>query len=163
MKTYLFIAGIIGMLTMFSPPTMAAGPGRNDHDIVPMPLNQPSDQLRVIKIHDSDSWNNGSNNSWPYNNQPFPWLGSGWNGNGYYGAPSWGYPYGNNNYYYNKPKRLTERQVVRAVKNQRFHQVSKVWFDDGVYKVRAVDYHGRRVLLLIDPYDGRVLRWSFRR
>ena len=160
MKTNLFIAGIIGILTMISPPAMASGPGRNDHD-VPSALFQPSDQSGIIKIHDNDSWNNGSDNSWPYNNQPFPWLGFGWNGNSYYGAPYWGNPYGNS--YYHKPKRLTERQVVRAVKNQHFHHVDKVWFDDGVYKVRAIDYYGRRVLLLVDPYDGRILRWSFRR
>jgi hypothetical protein len=167
MKIHLIVASVIAILAAVPSAALAIGSSRLDRQsITEIPRQQPGQPGR-IDIHDNDSWNNGYYPPWSYGNQPFQFPNSGWYGNGYYGSPYWGSPYwGNsygNNYYYNKPKRLTERQVVYAVKNQHFHQISKVWFDDGVYKVRAVDYYGRRVQLLVDPYNGRVLRWSFRR
>ncbi|MGH6933930.1 MAG: hypothetical protein ACREEE_16050 [Dongiaceae bacterium] len=161
MKSLLFIAGLVGFLTMISPAAMAGGPGRHLYGDTPAGPSQESNQPRFLKIQDDDSWNFGFGSPWPYYYQPYLNPRSNRYGNGYYGSPGWGYPYGDNYYY--KPKRLTERQVVSAVRGQHFRKISKVWFDDGVYKVRAIDYYGRRVLLLVDPYSGRIVRWSFRR
>lgn len=168
MKIHLIIASVVAFLTAVSSAAMALGPSRLDHQSSLEILRQQPGQPGIIGIHDNDSWNNDYYPPWSYDNQPFQFPNSRSYGNGYYGSPFWGSPYWGNPYgnnYYNKPKRLTERQVVHAVKNQRFHHIDKVWFDksDGAYKVRAIDYYGRRVQLLVDPYNGRVLRWSFRR
>jgi hypothetical protein len=161
MSKCLLIAAVFLIAGLALPATEAGALGVASDHRTPAASERPTDQAQIIRVHDGDSWNDWSRNLWPYYYSPYNYPRQGGYGNGFYGSPGWGYPY--SNYYYNKPKRLTERQVVQAVKYQRFHRISKVWFDDGLYKVRAVDYHGRPVLLLVDPYSGQIVRWSFRR
>ena len=57
---------------------------------------------------------------------------------------------------------LPPRAVRRSLRADEFFRVSYPRLRRGYYHARARDAHGRRVRLVIDPYNGDIIRLRFR-
>ena len=57
---------------------------------------------------------------------------------------------------------LPARAIVRSLRAREFCYISRPRLKRGFYRVRAQDAYGRRVRLLIDPYNGAIIRLRYR-
>ena len=79
----------------------------------------------------------------------------------YFGRPyrmhrSHGYGYFQNGHI------LPARAIVRSLRARRFCYISRPRLKRGYYRARARDAYGRRVRLVIDPYNGAIIRLRYR-
>jgi hypothetical protein len=70
------------------------------------------------------------------------WADDDWDGNGY------GYGQGD---------MIDSRIVVHQLRRQGFENMSDLKLRGDVYSLKATDPYGRRVILQIDPYSGRIV------
>ena len=63
---------------------------------------------------------------------------------------------------YGRGNFLPARAISRSLRARQFHRISLPRLRRGFYHVRARDAYGRRVRLIIDPYNGNILRLRFR-
>ncbi len=64
---------------------------------------------------------------------------------------------------YGRGFRVPPRVIMRSLRALKFHDFSVMHIRRGKYHVKALDAHGRRVRLVIDPYSGDILRLRYRR
>jgi hypothetical protein len=60
-----------------------------------------------------------------------------------------------------QPRPLPARHIVRALHRQHYHSVSRILLTHDHYKVRARDFRGRSVKLLVNAQNGRILHIRF--
>jgi hypothetical protein len=72
------------------------------------------------------------------------------------------YGYGTRHgYRHYQPRPLPARHIVRALHRQHYHSVSRIVLKHDHYKVRARDFRGRSVKLLVNAQNGRILHIRF--
>ncbi|NNM71297.1 hypothetical protein [Enterovirga aerilata] len=77
-----------------------------------------------------------------------------WYGGTYYNAPPPPYGYGGPAYARPLPRDL----IVERLEDRGFEDIGRPRFDGSVYVVEATSRRGGAVRLVLDPYDGRILR-----
>jgi hypothetical protein len=58
---------------------------------------------------------------------------------------------------YGRYQRIDSRMVVRQLQRQGFDNMSDMKLRGDVYSLKATDPYGRRVILQVDPYTGRIV------
>ncbi len=70
-----------------------------------------------------------------------------------------GYKHGHKGYRHDV---LPIRKIVKKLHRRDYYDISKVVLKKGRYKVRAYDYRGRPVKLVVNAYNGRILKKRYR-
>jgi hypothetical protein len=75
----------------------------------------------------------------------------------HYERPRWADDDGWNGSWYGRDERIDSRVVVRQLQRQGFENMSDMKLRGDVYSLKATDPYGRRVILQVDPYTGRIV------
>lgn len=113
----------------------------------------------IIRVGDNDNnYRYGNPYGWPYQMPGYHSYGNGWdnddNDNGW--RPGWGQ--GD----YNRHNVLPPRVIVRYLDRRNYSYISRPVLDGRYYQVKAINPHGRKVKLYIDPYTGRIVKSKYR-
>ena len=58
--------------------------------------------------------------------------------------------------------RISAREIFRCLRAKNFRSFSTMHIKRGMYYVKARDAKGRRVSLVINPYNGKIVRLRYR-
>jgi hypothetical protein len=143
MRTFLMIAGLAGLLASSSAAFAADGPGRS------VPNSADRNQTVFANNDRSDDWNRDNNRPWQ-NRQQHNGPSQHWQG--------WGHDGFNGGYHYQQHRMLPKPAIRARLQHQQFHDLSDWRFKNGFYRVSAEDRHGHDVKLIINAYNGQIVK-----